>query len=86
MERFLVGAAEPQDPNAALIADLRAQVATLQSEKAELERKLQRYNSYHKPTQKRYYEANKEAIRARQKAYYDRKKAEKNAAPATPEE
>lgn len=77
-----MGAAEPQDPNAALIADLRAQVATLQADKAELERKLQRYYKYNQPCQKRYYEANKEAIRARQKANYDRKKAEKNAAAA----
>lgn len=74
MERFLVGAAEPQDPNAALIADLRAQVATLQADKAELERKLQRYYDGNKPSQKRWYDANRDKILAQQKQYRDEKR------------
>ena len=74
---------DPGVDQTALITELRAQIGELQDDKAELERKLKRFNSYHHGTQKRYYENNKEVIRARQKANYDRKKAEKN---ATPEE
>ena len=61
-----------------LIETLRERIVALEEQNARLEGENVRYREYRVKGQKTYYENNKERIKARQKAYYQRTKAASN--------